>query len=65
MRPAAAVCCCTASRGGLLTARGRARRAELKLTSGKGLADLTVPLSTLIDAVVKQNKARGARILAV
>ena len=35
------------------------RRAEIKLTSGKGLADLTVPLSTLIDAVVKGNKARA------
>ena len=32
-------------------------RAEIKLTSGKGLADLTVPLSTIIDNVVKQNKA--------
>jgi hypothetical protein len=34
------------------------RRPEIRLTSGKGLADLTVPLSTIIDAVVKQNKAR-------
>jgi len=33
-------------------------RSEIKLTSGKGLADLTVPLSTIVDAVVKQNKAR-------
>jgi hypothetical protein len=33
-------------------------RAEIKLTSGKGLADLTVPLSTIVDAVVKQTKAR-------
>jgi len=32
-------------------------RSEIKLTSGKGLADLTVPLSTIIDNVVKQNKA--------
>lgn len=34
----------------------KAGKSEIKLTSGKGLADLTVPLSTLIDAVVKQNK---------
>lgn len=40
-----------------LSAR-RARRPDIRLTSGKGLADLTVPLSTLIDTVVKQNKAR-------
>lgn len=38
-------------------------RPEIKLTSGKGLADLTVPLSTIIDAVVKQNKARAHAFL--
>ena len=35
-------------------------RSEIKLTSGKGLADLTVPLSTIIDNVVKQNKASAS-----
>lgn len=29
---------------------------ELKLTPGKGLQDLTVPLETLIDQVVKNTK---------
>jgi Grx4 family monothiol glutaredoxin len=40
-------------------------RPEIKLTSGKGLADLTVPLSTIIDAVVKQNKARAHACLHI
>lgn len=51
-----------ALRSGALTFPGHfslvLRRADIRLTSGKGLADLTVPLSTLIDTVVKQNKAR-------
>jgi hypothetical protein len=38
------------------TRKARTGKAEIKLTSGKGLQDLTVPLATLIDAVVKQNK---------
>lgn len=32
------------------------RRADIRLTGGKGLADLTVPLATIIETVVKQNK---------
>jgi hypothetical protein len=47
------------------TRKSKPAKPEIKLTSGKGLADLTVPLSTIIDAVVKGNKARRtARVCA-
>jgi len=42
------------------TRKAKVGKSEIKLTAGKGLADVTVPLATLIDAVVKQNKARIA-----
>ncbi len=42
------------------TRRARAAKPEIKLTPGKGAADLTVPLEDIIDAVVKQNRVRAA-----
>jgi hypothetical protein len=36
----------------------KAARPELRLTSGKGLADLTCTLDFLVDQVVKQNRVR-------
>ena len=35
------------------TRRARAAKPEIKLTPGKGAADLTVPLEQILDAVVK------------
>ena len=42
------------------TRRARAAKPEIKLTPGKGAADLTVPLEDILDAVVKQNRVHAA-----
>ena len=38
------------------TRRARAAKPEVKLTPGKGAADLTVPLEQILDAVVRDNR---------
>ena len=45
----------TPADSGWTTRKPKASKPEIRLTSGKGLADLTVPLSELINAVVTQN----------
>ena len=42
------------------TRRARAAKPEIKLTPGKGAADLTVPLEDILDAIVKHNRVRAA-----
>ena len=44
---------------GKWTRRARTAKPEIRLTPGKGAADLTVPLEEILDAVVKQNRVRS------
>jgi hypothetical protein len=40
------------------SARQRAAKPEIRLTPGKGIQDLTVPLSDILQQVVDQNRVR-------
>ena len=44
---------------GKWTRRARTAKPEIKLTPGKGAADLSVPLEQILDAVVAQNRVRA------
>ena len=46
--------------GATLWAARRAPRPEIKLTPGKGAADLSLPLERILDDVVAQNRVRAA-----